>query len=168
VAERIVEVFSKPSKMRTEWLLECFDLGSIRVVAATEGEELLAEGRDELELHCKSVPVWPAEATKRVYLESNKPSDPTFCLDFYPSKKAPGWGLEGLASEAAERSDMWVLYVASSIPNLPIHHHAPPPPQYHHHYHHHRHYHHHYHHHHRHHHYHQTITIITTTTTTAT
>lgn len=109
VAERVVEVFGAASKMRTEWLLECFDLDKIRVVAVNESEDLLAEGREEMELHFKTVPVWPVEATKRVYLESNKPSDPTFSLDFYPSKKAPGWGLEGLASETAERSDTWVL-----------------------------------------------------------
>lgn len=110
VAERFVEVFGLPSKRRKESLLECLDVNVIEVVAVGN-EEVLAEGKEELELHCTSVPIWKAEAVKRLYVEGNKPADPTYCVDFYLKGQAPGWGLEGLASEAAERSDIWVLYV---------------------------------------------------------
>jgi hypothetical protein len=106
-------VFSAESKRRGESLLECLDLAAITVIAV-EGGDLRAEGEAELGLHCKTVPVWKAEAAKRLYIEGNKASDPTYCVDFYLKGQSPGWSLEGLASETPERSDIWVLYTVKA------------------------------------------------------
>ena len=65
-------------------------------------------GRDYERLLRKSDPI-PVEASKRVFLESEKPTDPTYALDFYLPGKAPSLTHEG-PSAVPNTAPLIVLY----------------------------------------------------------
>eukprot|EP00039_Didymoeca_costata_P012239 m.175444 g.175444 ORF g.175444 m.175444 type:complete len:386 (+) comp15426_c0_seq1:13-1170(+) len=86
VADRFVEVFGM-SKRRIENIMEC--VGEEMVVTDLVNEETMVSSPKELEALLKENDSHKAEAAKRIFIESNRPTDPNYSLDFYSASKAP-------------------------------------------------------------------------------
>lgn len=110
VADNFLEVFStlKPGKTEPlDFLLDCFDdkfdMGDL------ESQDTLPYKRADLKAHLQKHSAWPVSVKKRVFVESNRPTDPTFCLDMYVAGRGPCFSSTELTTAASTR-DSYVLY----------------------------------------------------------
>ncbi|EGD82741.1 hypothetical protein PTSG_03392 [Salpingoeca rosetta] len=89
VVDRFLEVWTanNNANTRVKELLELFDTTSFELRGLVRRERLVS-GAD-LQNNFKMTRPWPAKPCKRLFVESNRPTDPTFALDFYRKGEGP-------------------------------------------------------------------------------
>lgn len=110
VADRFVEVYAGASIMRRDQLHECVSPDATVVSLGNGGKQLASS--ETVAIHLATSSSLPsAAAKKRLYLESNRPQDPTFAVDFYAPGASPGWDPTiGVSPEAVLTTGTVVAY----------------------------------------------------------
>lgn len=104
------------SSKRLDNILACFS--SDVVVAVLKSGAQVLKGHEALG---RAMPAdyakWQADCTRRLYIGSDNPQDPTFCLDYYPAGHGPGFNAMGKGNV---KMDTALLYQAGLGPKNTI------------------------------------------------
>jgi hypothetical protein len=111
VADRYVEVFNgKEGRLKS--IMECVDRRTFELCSLETGDVLVADA-DAFE-RIMAAGSWAVEASKRLFIETENSSDPTFAIDFYAAGKAPGFGPEGVSARPHQKPMVAVYKVQKS------------------------------------------------------
>eukprot|EP01147_Barroeca_monosierra_P009195 gene9195-1481_t len=122
VVDRFLEIWSNNNKAssRVKELIDIFDVEDFEVVGLIR-REILMKGED-LEESIKMTRPWKSEPSKRLFVESNRPGDPTYALDMYKKGLGPCFTHIGYSTHPPTTSAvlLYRIYAAEDTEGLVI------------------------------------------------
>eukprot|EP00042_Codosiga_hollandica_P028731 m.153156 g.153156 ORF g.153156 m.153156 type:complete len:373 (+) comp52854_c0_seq1:1382-2500(+) len=99
VVEHFLEVYGGSSKLRVDQIFECVNESSV-VIADLQSQDELVPNAEVVRVLKSSSPR-KAEASKRLFIESENKKDPSFALDLYLVGSVPNFGQPSLSAPSA-------------------------------------------------------------------